>query len=146
VLQRSKWYNKLNGNNNFPRRFFITHFCGNPLNYIFIHSFIHSSMALQPFVGPWPLLQFRNLFYTVGRTSWTGDQPVARQLPTHRVTQTQNKRTQTSMPLSGIRTHDPSVRAGEDSSCLRKRGHCDRLNYVYTLSNLWIFCADTVWL
>jgi hypothetical protein len=25
-------------------------------------SFIHSSMALQPFVGPWPLLQFRNLF------------------------------------------------------------------------------------
>jgi hypothetical protein len=24
----------------------------------------HSSMALQPFVGPWPLLQFRNLFYT----------------------------------------------------------------------------------
>jgi hypothetical protein len=28
--------------------------------------------------------------------------------------------------LSGIRTHDPSVRAGEDSSCLRPRGHCDR--------------------
>jgi hypothetical protein len=29
--------------------------------------------------------------------------------------------------LSGIRTHDPSVRASEDSSCLRPRGHCDRL-------------------
>jgi hypothetical protein len=29
--------------------------------------FIHSSMALQPFVGPWPLPQFRNLFtLTVG--------------------------------------------------------------------------------
>jgi hypothetical protein len=28
----------------------------------------YSSMALQPFVGPWPLLQYRNLFYTVGRT------------------------------------------------------------------------------
>jgi hypothetical protein len=28
---------------------------------------------------------------------------------------------------SGIRTHDPSVRAGEDSSRLRPRGHCDRL-------------------
>jgi hypothetical protein len=27
---------------------------------------------------------------------------------------------------SGIRIHDPSVRAGEDSSCLRPRGHCDR--------------------
>jgi hypothetical protein len=23
---------------------------------------IHSSMALEPFDGPWPLLQFRNLF------------------------------------------------------------------------------------
>jgi hypothetical protein len=28
--------------------------------------------------------------------------------------------------LSGIRTHDPSLRAKEDSSCLRPRGHCDR--------------------
>jgi hypothetical protein len=28
--------------------------------------------------------------------------------------------------LSGIRTHDPSVRADEDSSYLRPRGHCDR--------------------
>jgi hypothetical protein len=27
--------------------------------------------------------------------------------------------------LSGIRTHDPSVRASEDSSYLRPRGHCD---------------------
>jgi hypothetical protein len=28
--------------------------------------------------------------------------------------------------LSGIRTHDPSIRASEDSSCLRRRGHWDR--------------------
>jgi hypothetical protein len=28
--------------------------------------------------------------------------------------------------LSGILTHDPSVRSSEDSSCLRHRGHCDR--------------------
>jgi hypothetical protein len=27
---------------------------------------------------------------------------------------------------SGIRTHDPSVRRGEDSSWLRPRGHCDQ--------------------
>jgi hypothetical protein len=27
---------------------------------------------------------------------------------------------------SGIRTHIPSVLAGEDGSCLRLRGHCDR--------------------
>jgi hypothetical protein len=28
--------------------------------------------------------------------------------------------------LNWIRTHDPSVRASEESSCLRLRGHCDR--------------------
>jgi hypothetical protein len=55
--------------------------------------FIHSSMVLQPFVGPWPLLQFRNLLYTGGRTPWTSDQPVARPLPIHRTIQTQKKRT-----------------------------------------------------
>jgi hypothetical protein len=58
----------------------------------FIHLF-HSSMALQLFVGPWPLFQFRNLFYTEGRSPWTSDQPVASPLPTHRETQTQNKST-----------------------------------------------------
>jgi hypothetical protein len=62
------------------------------LHLLFIHSFI-SSMALQLFVGPWPLLQFRNLFDTNGRTPWTSDQPIARPLPTYRRTQTQNKRT-----------------------------------------------------
>jgi hypothetical protein len=36
------------------------------------------------------------ILYTVDRTPWTGDQPVARPLPTHRTTQTQNKSTQTS--------------------------------------------------
>jgi hypothetical protein len=48
--------------------------------------------------GPWTLFQFLNL-YTVGRTPWTGDQSVARPLPTHRRTQTQNKRTQTPVGL-----------------------------------------------
>lgn len=33
--------------------------------YSFIH---HSSMALQPLAGPWPLLQFRNIRYTDGNT------------------------------------------------------------------------------
>jgi hypothetical protein len=59
---------------------------------VWLHLFIHSSMALQPLVGPWPLLHFRNLFYTDGRTSLTSDHPVARPLPTHTTTQTQNKR------------------------------------------------------
>jgi hypothetical protein len=37
---------------------------------------IHSIMAVQPFVGHWPLLQFRTLFsffYTDGRTPLVGD-------------------------------------------------------------------------
>jgi hypothetical protein len=38
------------------------------------------------------------ILYTVVRTPWTGDQPVARLLPTHRTKQTRNKRTQTSVP------------------------------------------------
>jgi hypothetical protein len=61
-------------------------------------------MAVQPFVG----LQFHNLFYTDGRTPWTSDQPVARPLPTHRTTQTQNKRTQTSMAWVGLETTIPA--------------------------------------
>jgi hypothetical protein len=64
------------------------------------------------------------ILYTIGRTPWTGDQPVARPLPTHRTTQTQTHKD--IHVLSGIRTHDPSIRANEDSSCLRPRGHRDR--------------------
>jgi hypothetical protein len=50
-------------------------------------------MALQTLVRLWPLLQFRNLFYTGGRTPRTGDQPVVRPLPTHTTTQTHTKPT-----------------------------------------------------
>jgi hypothetical protein len=57
----------------------------------------HSIMALQVFVRLWLLFQFLNL-NTDGRTPWTGDQPVARPLPTQRTTLAQNKHTQTSMP------------------------------------------------
>jgi hypothetical protein len=45
---------------------------------LLIHSLIHSSVALQLLVGPWPLLQFRNFFYTECRTLWASDQPVSR--------------------------------------------------------------------
>jgi hypothetical protein len=79
----------------------------------------------QPIRGP-GLLFSSVIIFTDGRTPWTSDQPVARPLSKHRTTQTQNK----SMhilnihALSGIRTHDPSVR-GEDSSCLRQLGYGD---------------------
>jgi hypothetical protein len=67
-------------------------------------------MVLQPFIGPWRLIQFRNLFYTEGRIPWTRDQPVAKPLRTHRTTQTQNKRTQTSMSCVGF---EPTIAAFE---------------------------------
>jgi hypothetical protein len=47
------------------------------------------------------------ILYTVGRTPWTEDQPVARPLPIHRATQTHNKRTQTSMPKVGFEVTIP---------------------------------------
>jgi hypothetical protein len=54
-------------------------------------------MALHSFVGPRTLFTLL-IRYTVGSTPWTADEPVARPLPTHRTTQTQNKRTHTAMP------------------------------------------------
>jgi hypothetical protein len=89
---------------------------------LFIHSFIHQWLY-SPLLGPGLFFSFVIFFYTDGRTPWTSDQPVARPLPAHRTAQTQ-----ISMPLSGIRTHAPSVRASEDISCLTLPGHCDRLH------------------
>jgi hypothetical protein len=64
----------------------------------FLYLSIYGSAALFWTLA---LFQFLNL-YTVGRTPWTGDQPVAKPLLTHRTTQTQNKGTQTSMPRVGF--------------------------------------------
>jgi hypothetical protein len=50
-----------------------------------------STHLLQPFVGPWPRF-----------SPWTGDQPVARPLPTRRTAQTQNKCTKASIPQAGF--------------------------------------------
>jgi hypothetical protein len=63
-------------------------------------------------------------------TPRTSDQPVARPLPKHRITQTQNKRicTQNIHSLNRIRTHNPRIRTREDSLCLRPCGYFDRLN------------------
>jgi uncharacterized SAM-binding protein YcdF (DUF218 family) len=85
-------------------------------------------LAVQLFVGPWPLFTFL-ILYTGGRTPWTGVQPVARHLPKHRTTQTQNKRIHTPNihALSGFRTHNHCVRANEESSRLRPLGYRDRL-------------------
>jgi hypothetical protein len=71
---------------------------------------------------------FLFLSFTGGRTAWTSDQLVARPLPKHRTTQTQNKHIHTPNihALDGIGTHDPGFRASEDSTCLRPLGYRDR--------------------
>jgi hypothetical protein len=61
------------------------------------------------------------ILYTFGGTPWPGDQPVATPLPTRRTTRTFNIHA-----LSRIGTHDPSVRANEDISCLRPRCNWNR--------------------
>jgi hypothetical protein len=64
--------------------------------WISIYLWLYSSL-----LGP---ARFFSLFfiYTVGTTPWTGDQPAARPLATHRTRQTQNKRTKTSLPQVGL--------------------------------------------
>jgi hypothetical protein len=66
-----------------------------------------------------------------------GISPVARPLPTQGNINTQETRTDSHAP-SGIRTHDSSVRAGENISCLRlrPRGHCDQQFVIRSLLNL----------
>jgi hypothetical protein len=68
------------------------------------------------------------IFYTIGRTPWTGDQPVARPLPTHRTTQTQNKRTQTSM--TGVE-FEPTIPVFERAKTVHilNRADTDRLSF-----------------
>jgi hypothetical protein len=66
-------------------------------------------MALHPFVGPWPLFQFLDLLYTVYRTPWTGDQPVARPSPACGTAQIQNKAAQ---QLKRLVAGFPPLRSG----------------------------------
>jgi hypothetical protein len=70
----------------------------------------HKSMSLVGFEPTIPVFKQAKTVHAlesaatvIGRsTPWTGDQPVARLLPTHRTIQTQNKRTHTSMSLVGF--------------------------------------------
>jgi hypothetical protein len=42
---------------------------------------------------------------------------------------------------SEIWTHDPSVRVDEDGSCVRPRGHCDRIRLTNLGANEFISCT-----
>jgi hypothetical protein len=95
------------------------------------------SLTLQPLWALASAFHFHDHF-TDGRTPWISDQLVARPLPKHRTTQTQNKHIHTPNihALCGIQTHNPSFRASEDSSCLRLLGCCDRLEPSSVVINL----------
>jgi hypothetical protein len=67
------------------------------------------------------------ILHAVGRTPWTGDQPVVGPLPTQRTTQTPNKRTQTSMPGMGFEPTIPVFERAKTVHAFRPRGRCDRL-------------------
>jgi hypothetical protein len=79
-------------------------------------------MVLRPFVGPSPLFSFL-ILYTVFRTPWTGiSLSQGRYLYTEENKHRINAHNTDIHALSGMRTHDPSVRANEDSP----HGHYDR--------------------
>jgi hypothetical protein len=90
-------------------------------------------MALLTILGPWLLLQFRNLFTQMVGLLGRVISPSQGRYP-HIGQHKQSINAHTDIhALSGIRTHDPSVRESEDSSCLRPRGHCDRLHTFQAL-------------
>jgi hypothetical protein len=74
--------------------------------YLSMYPSICTSMALQPFVGPWPHFQLLNPIHS-RQDSLTCYEPVARTLPIHRTTRTQNKRRKTSLPRVGLEPTTP---------------------------------------
>jgi hypothetical protein len=101
----------------------------------FLYLFI--SMALPAHSGPRPLIEFRNLSsQTVGLLGRVISPSQGRCLNTGQHKHKINAYTHTPIihAVNGIRTHDPSVRASGDSSCLRPCGYCDQ-QYLYLYNN-----------
>jgi hypothetical protein len=91
------------------------------------------SFNLHPFVGPWPffskIIIFTQTIGLLGRViSPSQIRYLYREQHKHRI----NAHVDIHV-LSGIRTPDSSVRASEDSSCLRSRGYCDWHVRMYIL-------------
>jgi hypothetical protein len=81
-------------------------------------------MALEPFVGPWPLFEFpdsiHNRYDLMDRGSARHKASTYTQNNTIRI----NTHHTDINASSGTRTHDPSVRASEDGSCPSPHGQC----------------------
>jgi hypothetical protein len=92
----------------------------------------------SPFVGPWPLFSFL-ISYIVGKSPWTGDQPVARPLLARRTTQNQNKRTQTSMPWVGS---EPTIPVRERSKTVHALDRAATvIGYSWIMGNVNYTCV-----
>jgi hypothetical protein len=85
-----------------------------------------------PGTGPRPC-SWETLLYKVGRSPWMGDHPVTRPLPTHRTTQTQNKRTQTFMPCVGF---EPTIPAFERAKTVHVLDRVDTVIDSLNICNL----------
>jgi hypothetical protein len=88
-----------------------------------------------------PLFQFMIYTQTVGLLG-TGDQPVTRPLPTPRTTQTQNRRTQTSMPRVGVEPPIPVLERAKTVHAL------DRAAAVIGFRVVWdhLYICDVIFL
>jgi hypothetical protein len=100
-------------------------------------------MALWPCVRPWPLFSVSSAYsQSVGFLERGISPSQGLYLCTvqhkHRI----NAHNTDIKALNGIRTHDPSVRAIKDSSCLRPRGHCDRLNKLWHYNKIISICSN----
>jgi hypothetical protein len=92
-----------------------------------ICSQIFFSTTLPAHSEPRPLIQFRIHFsQTVGLLGRVISSSQGRYLYTGQHKQNKRIHTPNIHSLSGIRTHNPSIRTNEDSSCHRPRGYCDR--------------------
>jgi hypothetical protein len=112
---------------------------------LYVSNFIHSSMALQPFAGPWPLLQFLNLPYTGGRTPWTVISPSqGRYLHAGQYKHGINANIDIHV-LNEIRTHDPSIRESEECKQLAMKQIPTRSQPVHLMNGHFQALAPLVY-
>jgi hypothetical protein len=90
------------------------------------------SKALLPFLEFSRFISFL-ILYLVGRTPLTGDQSVARALPTHRTTQTQNKLTQISNTRVGFESTIPVFERAKTAHALDRAATVigEKSRYIY---------------
>jgi hypothetical protein len=108
------------------------------LNFIFFISLLYRSPTVSRF-----LIYFLDL-YTICRTPWTSDRPIARPLPKYRTTQTQkNAHTrQKSMPEVGFEPMITAFERAKTVHALDRSATVIGLNFIaYPISHIGLFLA-----